>query len=151
MRKKINRGMINLKSSHTVSLDTNIFIRALKKDDPVNERARNWLERIKAVKPRVFISVIVIEEFFIHIYKDKREKEIPAILDFITLEGLCTVVDINRQIAMSAAKLRAEYTSLRTPDAIHLASAIESGAKVFITTDRRLPKKIGKLTVKVLS
>lgn len=143
--------MINLKPSHTVSLDTNIFIRALKRDDPVNEEARNWLERIKEVKPRVLISVLVIEEFFIHIYKDKREKEIPAILDFITLEGLCIVVDVNKQIAMSAAKLRVEHSGLRTPDAIHLASAIEAGAKVFITTDKRLPRKVGKLKVEVLS
>lgn len=142
--------MINLKPSHIVGLDTNVFIRALKKDDSVNKEARNLLERIKGVKPKVYISVLVIEEFLIHVYKDKREKEIPAILDFITLEGLCIVVDIDRQIAMSAAKLRAEYSSLRTPDALHLASAIEVRAKVFITTDKRLPRKVGKLTVRVL-
>lgn len=142
--------MINLKSLQTVSLDTNIFIRALKKDDPINDRARSLLERIKDGKLEVFISVLVIEEFFIHVYKENREKETSAILDFITLEGLCTVVDINRQIAMSAAKLRAEYPSLRTPDAIHLASAIKGGAEIFITTDKRIPRKIKGLKVIVL-
>lgn len=135
--------MTNLKSSHIVGLDTNIFIRALKRDDFVNEETRNLLERIKEVKPKVHISVLVIEEFLIHVYKDKREKEIPAILEFITLGGLCIVLDVNRQIAMLAAKLRAKYSGLRTPDALHLASAIDSGARVFITTDRKLPKKIG--------
>lgn len=143
--------MINLKPSYIVGLDTNIFIRALKKDDSTNKEARNLLERIKEVKPKGLISVLVIEEFFIHIYKDKREKEIPAILDFITLEGLCTVVDVNKQIAMAAAKLRAEHSGLRTPDALHLASAIEAGAKIFVTTDKRLPRKVGKLKVEILS
>lgn len=145
--------MINLNSSNILGLDTNIFIRALKKDKFTNEEARNLLERIKEVKPKVFISVLVIEEFLIHIYKykDKREKEIPAILDFITLEGLCIVTDVNRQIAMLAAKLRAENSGLRTPDAIHLATALSSGAKVFITTDRRIPQKIKGLKVIVLS
>lgn len=142
--------MTNLKSSHIVGLDTNIFIRALKRDDFVNEETRNLLERIKEVKPKVHISVLVIEEFLIHVYKDKREKEIPAILEFITLGGLCIILDVNRQIAMLAAKLRAEYSGLRTPDAIHLASALESGAKVFITTDKRLPRKVGKLVIEVL-
>ena len=139
--------MINLKSSQIIGLDTNIFIHALKKNDPKHEIARSLMERIKEVKPTVYISVLVIEESLIHVYKQKQEKEITAILDFIPMEGLCNVVDVNQSVAISAAKLRAIYTSLRTPDAIHLASAIESGAKVFITTDKRIPKKINSLKV----
>ncbi|MBI4038929.1 PIN domain-containing protein [Candidatus Daviesbacteria bacterium] len=143
--------MTNLKSSSKISLDTNILISALKRNHPKNEAARELIEQIKKIKPFVFISVLVIEEYLIHVYKQKQEKQIPNILNFITLEGLCSVIDVNRQIAMSAAKLRVMYLSLRTPDAIHLASAIESGAETFITTDRKIPRKIGKLTVKVLS
>jgi len=37
------------------------------------------------------------------------------------------------------AGLRARH-GLRTPDAIHLASVIEVGAKAFVTAGRRLPK-----------
>lgn len=143
--------MINLKPQQIISLDTNIFIYALKKNDPKHEAAKNLLEQIKEVKPMAFISVLLIEEFLIHVYKQNREKDIPAILDFITLGGLCNVVDVNRQIAMSAAKLRALHTSLRTPDAIHLASATLAGAKVFITTDKRLPEKVGRLKIQFLS
>lgn len=39
---------------------------------------------------------------------------------------------------------------LKPPDAIHLASAIESGAKIFITTDNKLPRKIVGLTIQAL-
>ena len=40
-------------------------------------------------------------------------------------------------MADRAAHLRARY-DLRTPDSIHLASALESRADLFLTNDRRL-------------
>lgn len=133
-----------------IALDTNIFILAYDKKTPKGDIARELLQKNKEANSKIFISVIVIEEFLVRIYKQELEKDILKYEDFITAGGFITVVDVNRQVARLAAKLRAEYTSLRIPDALHLASAIEVGAKVFITTDRRLPRKIGKLTVKVL-
>lgn len=141
---------MGLKRSQIISLDSNIFIRAI--DDPtvLGEKSRELIEDIKKVKPKIFISTMVLEEFFVRVYKEKRDKDIPALLDFITLGGLCTIAPMNQAIALGAAKLRAQYPGLRAPDAIHLASAIESKAKIFFTTDRRLPKIIGKLEIKVL-
>lgn len=132
-----------------IALDSNIFIRSL--DDPgsLGEKSRNLLEDLRQTAPKVFISVMVLEEFFVKVYKQGRAADLNNILDFITMGGLATLVDVNRQIALLAAKIRADY-NIKAPDAIHLASVIESGAKVFITTDKRLPRKIGKLTIKVL-
>jgi len=42
-------------------------------------------------------------------------------------------------IADRAAQLRAEYR-LKTPDAVHLATAIESEATLFVTNDRDMPR-----------
>lgn len=132
-----------------VALDSNIFIRAL--DDPglLGEKSRRLLEDLRQKSQKIFISVIVLEEFFVRVYKENREKDFDNILDFLTLGGLIQVVDVSRKIALLTAKIRADYR-IKAPDALHLASAIESGAKEFITTDRRLPGKVGKLTVKVL-
>lgn len=142
--------MINLKLKQAAALDTNIFICALNNKDLRQEESLKILEQIKEKGLEVSISVLVLEEFFIRVYKQKQEQKIINLLDFITMGGVVSVLDVNQQLALQAARLRAEYPSLRTPDAIHLASAIESGARVFITTDKRLPRKIGKLTVKVL-
>ncbi|WP_273698707.1 PIN domain-containing protein [Syntrophothermus sp.] len=49
-------------------------------------------------------------------------------------------------IAVRSAQIRAEYR-LRTPDAIQLATAIESQATLFVTNDLKLPGKVGPLTV----
>jgi predicted nucleic acid-binding protein len=40
-------------------------------------------------------------------------------------------------IAEEAARLRATYT-LRTPDAVQLATALDAGASAFLTNDARL-------------
>lgn len=132
-----------------IALDSNIFIRALDDPGPLGEKSRTFLKDLKETTPTVFISVMILAEFFVKVYKTGREKNLDSILDFITLGGLAQIVDVNKQIALLAAKIRAEY-NIKAPDALHLASAIEAGAKTFITTDRRLPKKIGKLTIKIL-
>ncbi len=142
--------MINLQNLHKVSLDTNIFICALNEKDPRKAEARQIFEQIKENHLGTYISVLVLEEFFIRVYRQGQEKETASILDFISLDGLTNILDMNKEIALLAAKLRAEYSSLRTPDAIHLASAISAGANTFITTDRRIPRKIKGLKVIVL-
>ena len=48
-----------------------------------------------------------------------------------------TVVPIDQPIAEVASDLRATYP-LRTPDALHLATAIVAGAEAFVSEDRRL-------------
>ena len=51
------------------------------------------------------------------------------------------LVPLSRDILFEAAALRAEH-GLRTPDAIHIATAIKSGASAIVTNDaswRRLP------------
>lgn len=140
----------SLKSSQTISLDTNIFIRALDDSTNLGDKARELIIEIREATPRVFISTILLEEFFVRVYKDKREKEETNILDFLTIGGLGTFVSMDRQVALLAAKIRVDYPTLRAPDAIHLASAISAGANIFITTDKRIPRKVGKLTIKVL-
>lgn len=143
-------GVNFITASTTLALDTNIFIYAYERSDNLGESARAILGEIRERNPKVFISVIVFEEFLIKIYKQKLEKNLADYESFITGGEAFTVVDVDKQIARVAAKIRADYLSVRAPDAIHIACAIEMGAKVFITTDKRLPRKIGKLAIKVL-
>lgn len=142
-------GLIPIRSSQTISLDSNIFIRALDDNGPLGNQARILLKHIKQIKPRISISTILLEEFFVKVFKQKRESEINYIMDFLTLGGLVSVLDIDKEIAIMAAKIRARY-GIKAPDAIHLASAISGGAKFFITTDKRLSREVAGLKVVVL-
>lgn len=145
-------GLTNsITKSSSVALDTNIFILALDHPGKTGEKAGTLLAHIKRVNPKVSISVLAIHEFFIKVYKEGREKNTAKLLDYISMGGLANFVDINREIALVAAKIRAIHSHIRAPDAIHIATAIESKAKIFITTDRRLPRKINGVKIEVLS
>jgi predicted nucleic acid-binding protein len=58
--------------------------------------------------------------------------------DFFTREGL-TVVDLSPVVVDRATELRAR-AGFRTPDALHLATAVELAADVFLTGDDRLER-----------
>lgn len=133
-----------------IALDTNIFIYALEDEGKLGNSARRLFTEIKRKKPQVFTSVLTIQEVFVGVYKEGLEDRIPNYLEFILGAGLITVVDVNREIVILAAKIRAEHKTIRTPDAIQLATAIYAGAREFITADRRLPKRINKLNIKIL-
>lgn len=59
-----------------------------------------------------------------------------------------TLVPVNQAIAEQAAKLRAIY-NLKTPDALQIATAIETGCDAFLTNDKGL-KRIVELSVLIL-
>ena len=50
------------------------------------------------------------------------------------------VFSLSKQIFHHAAKLRADHSSLKTPDALHLATAIHHNCDEFWTNDNRLNK-----------
>ncbi len=47
------------------------------------------------------------------------------------------LVPTTREIYIRASLYRAEF-NLKTPDAIHIASAVASNAEIFMTNDRKL-------------
>lgn len=143
-------GLNSITSKTTLALDTNVFINAYEKSDKLGESARDIFEKISHFNPKVTISVLVLEEFLIKIYKKGLEKDIEQYENFINGDGRFMLIDVTQDIAKLAAKIRADYPTIKAPDAIHIASALEAKAKIFITTDRRLPKRIGKLEIKIL-
>ncbi|HRF97417.1 MAG TPA: type II toxin-antitoxin system VapC family toxin [Aggregatilineales bacterium] len=52
------------------------------------------------------------------------------------------LIPVLEKIAESAAQLRATY-NLKTPDALHVATAIESGCHAFLTNDLGIKRVIG--------
>ncbi|MBI4884629.1 MAG: PIN domain-containing protein [Actinobacteria bacterium] len=50
-----------------------------------------------------------------------------------------SIVPLDTEIAVVAAQLRAKHSSLRLPDAIVIATAVEGAADELVTTDRKWP------------
>ena len=59
-----------------------------------------------------------------------------------------SIVGLNEKIVWLASDLRATY-NLKTPDSVHLATAIDAEADVFLTNDKFL-KKVKEIRVQIV-
>ena len=76
-----------------------------------------------------------------------RQNNETALQQFDRFFMVCEMIDLNRTVFELATTLRAG-SQLKTPDALHLAAAIQSGCSEFWTNDKQLVKAAGKrLTV----
>jgi predicted nucleic acid-binding protein len=62
--------------------------------------------------------------------------------------GEVEIIDVSIAVIDLAAELRAKY-AFKAPDAVHLASAIQAGAQVFLTADAQL-RRCSNIAVEVI-
>lgn len=132
------------------AIDTNIFIYALEDDGKLGEAARKLFKKVFEKKYQVFTSVLTIQEVLVAVYKAREKEKITTYLEFISANGLIIVVDMDREIAIKAAELRANY-NIKTADAIQLATALQAEATVFFTADKGLPQKVEDMDLHIIS
>ena len=135
--------MKSLSSVGKISLDANIILYYLHQDKNFGKQS---LRLLTAIKNRTkVISTLIYAESFVYIFEQADEslekKQLKALEKIPKLK----IVAPTKKICLLAAQLRAAYR-LKTPDAIHLATAIDSGCDVFITNDDNL-KKVQEITV----
>jgi len=134
-----------------IALDSNIFIYAIENNEQLGDLARAFFEKIAVEKPQIVTSVLTIQEILVPTYREHLEEKIPTYLEFVTGGGANLVVDYTKPIALLAAQIRGDFPKVRTPDAIQIATAQFMECTEFITADKRLPQKIGKLKIKTLA
>jgi|SRR3989338_1089869 len=132
----------------TLGLDSQILIYYLEDNKEYADRVETILEAMQRGEANgVFSSIGLIEVLTGPKKKgdydlaSQYRQMIPRIPNLV-LRG------INENIVEVASNLRARY-GIATPDAIHLATAIDYGADKFITNDRGL-KKVKEIKVQVL-
>lgn len=82
-------------------------------------------------------STMGVTEILTGVRKAKDEDLFQSYLEFFMHFDKLHILPVDFKIADTASILRAQY-NIKTPDAIHLATAIENKASVFITNDKRL-------------
>jgi predicted nucleic acid-binding protein len=84
-------------------------------------------------------SVLVLTEVLVSPLKTDDDAPIKRYEAVLANSKDFQLVSINSVIARRAAELRATY-NLKTPDALHIASAIVSGCDAFLTNDKGLQR-----------
>ncbi len=132
-------GWVDSLKGSLVYVDTAPFIYFLEKHPTYIEIIYPFFEAMQRNQIRVVTSTVTVLETLVHPIKLQDTKTIRLYRAlFFNTRGLRTI-DVSQQIAQEAARLRAFYPELETPDAIHMATAIYMNITYFLTNDSRLP------------
>ncbi len=124
-------------------LDSNVFIYALAGQRPFNLPALEILQKIESGSNDCVLSTIVYSEV---IGFSKQPESLDTAHAFLRGLRHTTFVPVDLRIARRAGYLRNKYGSaLKLADALHLATALEHGADVFVTNDLPLTKVSSKV------
>lgn len=130
-----------------LALDSNLFIYLLDGNEQFLQKSKKWLNVAKFSE--TCISTLVITEALSKVGKTDFKNAL-FFLESLCKESSVKVVPIDRSVAIKAAEIRGQ-ANVSTADALHLASAICSGATRFITNDLKLVgKKFDQLRVEAL-
>lgn len=113
------------------------------------DKMRAIFDRMNEGQFEVVCSVITLSETLNKPIESNDQRLINAYNSLFENTYGITLVSVNKSIARRAAGLRAQY-NLKTPDALHIATALETGCQVFLTNDIAL-KRVTEMHVLVLA
>jgi predicted nucleic acid-binding protein len=127
-------GQVVLPPSGQVYVDTNAVIYAVEQIEPYLSAAAPLWNALDAGQQQIVTSELTLLEVLVKPLRDANQ----ALTDLYRRILLGTVgltcLPISLAFLERAAALRASH-NLRTPDAIHAATALEAGCALFVTND----------------
>lgn len=121
-----------------VYCDSVILIYWLDQIGPFHVRAENRMQVLQTAGDEIAISDLTRLECRVGALKRKDVAALAAFDRFFARPEL-RIVPLSAAVFDRAAGLRADL-GFKTPDALHLAAAIEAGCDCFLTNDSRLTK-----------
>lgn len=137
-------GLNRLRGSR-VYFDVNPIIYFIEQNTQFAETVTPIFEMIGEGSILAFTSELSLTEILIKPIRDNLNQVIQAHKELLLDTELFTLISPNQDTFLVAAELGGK-SSMRTPDAIHMACAIESKCKYFITNDKGI-KSTGGVTV----
>lgn len=126
-------GTLNLPSSSLVYVDTSIIIYSVEKfPDYYATLEPIWL-KLKAKEIGVISSELALMETLVLPLRNSDTDLVQTYESLLTASEM-QLIPVTLSLLRGAANLRAT-TNLKTPDAIHAATAINAGCTLFLTND----------------
>ena len=124
-------------SFRTVGVDTSPFIYLIERSPKYINATRECFRLVSSGKIQAVTSVLTLTELLTQPLKTLNTILAEQYREFLFHSYNLSVHPLGIAEAEIASSLRAEY-SLRTPDALQLATAIASGCDAFLTNDSNL-------------
>lgn len=142
-------GGLTLPTSGLVYMDANCIIYSVEHVAPYDALlAPIW----KAASPQTFqivTSELAVLEVLVRPFKTQDTMLEASFRDLLLHSTDVLLIPVTLLILERAAKLRATTGGVKTPDAIHAATALEVGATQFLTNDAGL-RSVANLSVTLL-
>ena len=118
-----------------VGLDTAPLIFYIEEHESYGPVLDPFFEAVRDGDVRVVTSTVTLLEVLVHPLKHDDEPLAQKYNDILLSSPNIETIPVTPATAQTAAELRAQQ-NLKTPDAIHLATAINHHAAAFLTNDR---------------
>ena len=106
------------------------------------------ISRVESTQIHVHSSVITLTEVLVQPFQQGNAELRQKYRDILMKNVVFELISMTPLIAEMAAELRAQY-NLRTPDAIHMATAVTTNCDAFLTNDMGL-KRVAEVNVLIL-
>ena len=136
-----------LKRNKKIGIDSNIFIYFIEAHPLYHNLTLKIFESIEEGRNTGICASLSLLEVLVQPYRKNNEELVNQFYVLLTTFPNLVWIDLSLEIADLGARLRSKYL-LKTPDAILLATAIQSKATGFIGNDSQL-RKIKELEVLV--
>jgi predicted nucleic acid-binding protein len=130
-------GVLEKVVGGSVYLDANVFIYAIEDYPDYDADVSELFRELDARNLSAFTSELTLAEVLVKPLADRDSDLVENYKKFVTNSKYLTVVPVARSIILRAAEVRS-ILGLRLPDAIHLATALESGCTSLVTNDREM-------------
>ncbi len=130
-------GQLTLPNASCIYIDTVTIIYAVEQTPTYGVLLNPLWHSLQAGNLEVFSSELTLMETLIRPIRNSDTFLVDAYERLLGSPQM-QLIPISKTVLREAARLRAITPSLRTPDAIHIATATISGCTQFLTNDRQL-------------
>lgn len=132
-----------------IYLDTNIYIYFFEDNPHYANQIEQLLILITKKNATLVVSTLLLSEILVSPYKTNNKKLLQLYQNIDQTISNLNFIPLHKKIADKAAFIRAKY-GIKTPDAIHLATAIEQQVDIFITADQQL-RKVKEIKIEIVN
>jgi predicted nucleic acid-binding protein len=141
-------GLLDFIEGNAVYLDTAPIIYYVEDISPYADILEPVFQAIKSGTLRACTATLTLAETLVIPYRKKNVLLLEKFETLLTKTPDLTLLPLTSDIARETAKIRAEF-SIKTPDAVQLATARISGIDYFLTSDKDL-KRFSPLRIMLL-
>ena len=125
-----------------VYFDAMIFIYLIEGYSELQDRLFEIRDSLLKTEAKVFTSELTICETLVVPFRNNDVAMVSKYREFIEDSGAFEVLPAHRATWIRASLYRAQF-GLKTPDAVHVASAVEAGCELFVTNDKLIKSPKG--------